>query len=397
MAKVDSAAREPADFSIVLGGPFYRLLLRSRLLRPRMALLHRRIIACILITWLPLAVLAVLGGDFLSGVRIPFLYDLDTHVRFLIGLPLLIAAEVIVDRRLREVVEQFRERELIAPPDRQRFETVVSGAMRLSNAGIIELLLLLVAIVGGFWLWRAYTGLHVTTWYAAEAPEAMALTPAGYWYAFVSLPISRFLLLRWYYRLFVWYLVLFQVSCLHLRLNPLHPDRAGGLEFLSLSADAFAPILIVQTGYLAGFIGKQIWYEGAVLPDFKFQIAGFVGFLMLIVLLPLGFFVVQMAVAKRKALLGYGLLSAQYAGEFRQKWLLQDPQTRSADLLGSADIQSLSDLANSYAVVREMRLLPFGRGLVVRLAILIALPLLPLALALLPFEVMVERLIKVLL
>lgn len=43
-----------------------------------------------------------------------------------------------------------------------------------------------------------------------------------------------------------------------------------------------------------------------------------------------------------------------------------------------------------------MRLLPFGRQLVVRLAILIALPLLPLILTMIPLEELMERLIKLL-
>jgi len=37
--------------------------------------------------------------------------------------------------------------------------------------------------------------------------------------------------------------------------------------------------------------------------------------------------------------------------------------------LGTSDIQSLADLANSYAVVREMRPVPFALNDVVRLAI----------------------------
>jgi hypothetical protein len=72
------------------------------------------------------------------------------------------------------------------------------------------------------------------------------------------------------------------------------------------------------------------------------------------------------------------------------------PQTREKELLGSEDIQSLADLVTSYAVVRDMRALPFGRNVLVRLAILIALPLLPLALTMFPFEVLLQQLIKVL-
>ena len=130
-----------------------------------------------------------------------------------------------------------------------------------------------------------------------------------------------------------------------------------------------------------------------MLPEFKLLIGGAVAFLMLIALFPLAFFVLQMAEAKRAALREYGAVAAEYAGEFREKWL-RGWQTHTNELLGNADFQSLADLGNSYAVVREMRLLPFNRNTVVRLLILIGLPLTPLALTMFPFEVLLQQLIK---
>ena len=46
--------------------------------------------------------------------------------------------------------------------------------------------------------------LHVATWYGQRAVDGTVnLTLGGYWYAFVSLPILRFILLRWYFRLLI--------------------------------------------------------------------------------------------------------------------------------------------------------------------------------------------------
>ena len=55
------------------------------------------------------------------------------------------------------------------------------------------------------------------------------LTPAGYWYVFVSIPILQFLLLRWYVKFFIWYRFLWHVSRLNLHLVPIHPDHSAGL------------------------------------------------------------------------------------------------------------------------------------------------------------------------
>lgn len=64
--------------------------------------------------------------------------------------------------------------------------------------------------------------------------------------------------------------------------------------------------------------------------------------------------------------------------------------------MGSSDIQSLADLASSFEVVRSLRLLPFSRTTVLRLAIMIALPLLPLTLTMIPLNEMIDRAIKIL-
>ena len=40
----------------------------------------------------------------------PFLLDVEVHVRFLVAMPLLIGAELVVHRRMRPVVKQFLER-----------------------------------------------------------------------------------------------------------------------------------------------------------------------------------------------------------------------------------------------------------------------------------------------
>jgi hypothetical protein len=64
-------------------------------------------------------------------------------------------------------------------------------------------------------------------------------------------------------------------------------------------------------------------------------------------------------------------------------------------VLGTADIQSLADLANSFDVVREMRLMPIGRQAVVQLAIMLALPLLPLTLTMIPLEELIDRAVGV--
>jgi hypothetical protein len=112
-------------------------------------------------------------------------------------------------------------------------------------------------------------------------------TSAGFWYVFVSIPILRFIVLRWYLRLFIWFRFLWQISRINLHLIPTHPDRAAGLVFLGKSAYAFGPILLAQGVMLAGVLAERVLYRGQSLISFKPQIAGFVVFFVLAILGPL--------------------------------------------------------------------------------------------------------------
>ena len=65
--------------------------------------------------------------------------------------------------------------------------------------------------------------------------------------------------------------------------------------------------------------------------------------------------------------------------------------------MGTGDIQSLADLANSFSVVQTIIPFPFGRSSLIGLVVVIALPLLPLALPMLSLQLLVSRLVKIVL
>ena len=152
-------------------------------------------------------------------------------------------------------------------------------------------------------------------------------------------------------------------------------------------------MLVAQTIVVAGTIGDRIWHGGQVLTNFKMEIAGAVGFLMLVPLIPLGFFIVKLEYAARVAKLEYGTLASRYVEGFRRKWI-QDHGAESEALLGTSDIQSQADLGNVYNSITKMHLLLFTRQTVIRLAVAILLPLLPLTLTIMPLEHMIVRVIK---
>jgi len=389
--------QEPPDFSLVLGGPLYQLLRRSHLAGDALELLRRRIMVFVLLAWAPLLLLSIAEGHAWGGsVQIPFVHDIEMHVRLLLALPMLIVAELIVHQRMRPVVRQFLERGLIPDAARAQFDAAIASAMRLRNSITAEVLLIaLVYVVGVGFVWRTQLALDVASWYGVSADGKWHPTMAGWWMGFVSLPLFQFVLLRWYFRLFIWARFLWQVSCIELSLMPAHPDRCGGLSFLTSVSQAFAPVLFAQGAALGGMIASRIFYAGATLLEFKVELIGTVAVMVFAILGPMLVFMPKLAAAKRAGLREFGTLAQSYVREFDHKWL-RGGAPADEPLVGSADIQSLADLGNSFEVVKEMRLVPFTMRSVLQLAVLTLLPVGPLLLTVFSLEQVLDGLMKVL-
>lgn len=385
------------DFSLVLGGPLFQLLRRTHLAGDALELLRQRILLIPLLAWLPLLVLSLIEGEALGGrAAVPFLLDIEVHVRFLVALPLLIVAELVVHQRMRFVVRQFLERNLIPRNALPRFEEAIASAFRMRNSVLAEVLLIaFVYVVGILLIWRHYLALSTDTWYAVPTAEGLKLSITGAWYGYVSLPIYQFLLVRWYYRIFIWTRFLWQVSRIELSLIPTHPDRVGGLGFLANTAYAFMPLAVAHGAMLAGPIANRIFYLGAALPEWKVEIAVMVVFLLCLVLGPLLVFSPQLAQAKRTGNREYGALAERYVREFDAKWL-RGGAPANEPLVGSGDIQSLADLVNSFEVVRTMQLAPITRDAFIRLVAATLIPVVPLLLTMMPFEELVGKLLGIL-
>jgi hypothetical protein len=386
------------DFSLVLGGPLYQLLRRAHLSGDALTLLRQRVIVISLFTWVPLLLLSALEGQVLDGtVAVPFLLDWELHIRFFLVLPLLIIAELVVHQRMRSVIQVFIERNLVPQDALPRFHAAIESAFRLRNSVLAELLL--IALVYGFGVhvsWRQFMVLDAATWYATPSAEGNVLSVAGIWYGYVSLPILQFLLVRWYFRIFIWARFLWQVSRIELSLLPTHPDRVGGLGFLANTVYAFAPLAVAHGALLAGPLLSRILHTGASLPEFKMEIGALVLFVLVLVFGPLLVFAPQLAAAQRRGLREYGTLAERYVREFDGKWL-RGGAPGDERLLGSADLQSLADFGTSFEVVRSMHALPITRKAVFGLAMATLAPIVPLALTMMSLEDLVKRLFGILL
>ena len=384
------------DLSIIPGGPLFRLLVGARLAGPALERLPRRTVILCAVAWGPLCALSLVEGRALGGTTVPFFADFALHARLLIALPLLLVAEVAVHQAMPVLVREFIDRGIVAEAARERFGAAVASALRWRDSTAAEIVLLAIVYgtgVAAVWHYKVASGLG--GWYG---DTILGPTAAGWWYAAVSLPLFQFIFFRWYYKILVWSRFLWQVSRMPLHLVPTHPDGRAGLGFLAEMTIAFSPFLLAHGAILAGTIADRIFYTGATLPQHVIDIALVVGFALVLVLGPLFPFTPRLLHAKQQGLLRYGALAERYVREFDAKWLTDGAGAASGDaLLGASDIQSLADLGNSFATLRNMQLFAFTTEGAVLLAAVTLAPVAPLVLTMIPAGELLERLAKLLL
>jgi hypothetical protein len=386
------------QFSLVEGGPIYRFQVAIRMAMPDKSGVAKRAFLIMLITWLPLLLFSVFQGTaFGSQVQMPFLRDIAVNVRFLIALPLLVIAELVIDPRLNECVRYFVTSGLVSGPQLPAFEQAIAKTMKVRDGIIPAVVLILAAFVPIAWHAKTATMAHgITTWHGMISQSGEALSLAGWWYRIVSLPIFRLLLFRWLWLIIIWASFLRRVSKLDLGCIASHPDTAAGLEFLIHAQLLFGFIGFISSVVIAGAFGNAIIYEGATVSSLKFLMIAFCVLGILVIAAPLLVVTPKLLQVKQRGLLEYGALGTAYSQSFDRKWITPGDPLEKQNLLGAADIQSLADLYNSFSVVRQMKVILIDKKILLGLAIPVILPLLPLIVIATPADELVRAVLKLL-
>ncbi len=352
----------------------------------------RRAIAAIFITWLPLLVLSLWQGlAWKRQIDIPFLRDLAVNVRLLIAVSILIVAESRIDRRWRTLVLEFLRSELVDEKTLPSFEAVLERTMRWRDRILPEALFVIAAWLPSIFVHTELLMTGTSNWHNLGSGE---LSAAGRWFNLVSTPVFRFLLLRWCWRMFLWTSLLWSVSRIKLFLVATHADLAAGLGFLSEGQKAFSPIVFAGGAVVAAEVGNAIAYQGAAISSMKFPMIGYGVLAIIFLILPLLVVTPVLIKVKRKGMLEYGAQVTIHNQLFHLKWV-QNTHPAGETLLGNPDASSLANLGTSFAVVREMRIVPIDKPTLIALAISAALPMLPVVLYAIPTPELI-RMIKML-
>jgi hypothetical protein len=362
--------------NILWGGQFQKLLTKFKLDRDPDSVVIRKIVFFSVFTWVPLLILSVLQSSvFNPGLKVSLLTDIVVWARFFIAMPILFYTERLLKHEVGRSVAHLIDSGIISENNHDDYEKIILKICRIRDSKFAELIIFAVAYCVVFFYWRASGETEMaSSWQFQHGKE---LSPAGFWYYYISAPIFQFLLYRLLFKFLLWVGFLYKISRIDLNLIPINPDLSGGLSFLGVTTAFFGFIGLAQGCVVSAQIAEFIVKNNVPLTDFKVTIFTNIIVLLLLFLFPMIFFIRKLTRVRFDGLLEYGVVSQKYVNSFNNKWV-KNINPQNEQLLGSADIQSLADLFNSFQIVAKMSVFPFTFKQIIYLAVLIAIPFIPL-------------------
>lgn len=360
---------QPPAFS-PLGGPLHQLGRRLGLVRG-----DANTVALGLVLgggmWIAIVALAYLGG---VGDRLWSMTLVGGHARLLLAIPLLFLAETWAVPLMTAFVRSLGESGIVPPEVRPALYAEVARTRRWANAWWPEAVCLLVAIL------LEATGTRLQTYGATGGFDPTRTAVAARIYFLAGLTVFRFLMFRWVWRLCLWSSFLWRVSRLDLRLLSGHPDGAGGLGLVQTVHERFTPLIaalsVLECASLAEDISRRAVTMAVVYP----QLGLLAAVDAVLFLGPLFVFTDKLWTCRTEGMRRYMTLAGRYVSEFEEKWFAGGDATSKEALLTTADFSSLTDLASSINLARDMRFVPIRPRLLTQMTVTALVPLWPLLL-----------------
>ncbi len=385
-----SAISTPGDISLVRGGLLYSFLKLIRVDDDKSWNVGRRGLFVFVFVWLPVFAIQLVAAP--SRV-LQSLLDYRLEARALAAV-ILIVALPIMDSRFRLLIEHIRESKLLIGPDLEEMYHVLARLRRLRDSFLPEMLIIVGVAV------RAATSYSFMVEQTSgdlsyQNSTGGHLTAAGWYGLLVSVPIIQFLALVVLWRWLLWTIFAFRLSRMNLRLVPSHPDENGGLGFLSISTQAFAPFCFAVSLIVGASFRNDIMHNGKHLVNFKGPAIALVVILFAAALLPLLFFIPKLLPLRRKGILQYSIVGHMQSIAFHDKWV-HHGEEHEDEALAAPEMSTLCDYNSAYKNVEDMYPVPIDKEALTGLAISMAIPALPVILAEIPIQTVLQDLFSTL-
>ena len=392
---MDLNQKSSEDFSLSEGGPFFKALVKTRLINQpaRLALLS------LCITWLPLVIITMFEGAVYSGTALPFLKDIAMQARIMVAIPILIMIRHTIDGKVNKVIRYFSV--ALLGPEEQKIivKTALQRAKKLTNSALSEIILAFIVVIYTISLVKTSSFGELqrgtNSWMAVSQGGRLNLTLAGQWAVFISIPIFQFLFFRWIWRYFVWILLLFRLARAHLILRPTHPDKAGGLGILMQAQRSFNMLFVAGSVVVSGELIIRLTNNPDSFLTVRNEIIGFIITCIILVLLPLLFFMGKLIKTKQEALIDMSKLGVELSSKFERDWESDEPIEKRVTE-NEVDPSMLVDYIGVFDSVQQMRPFPITFRDIVGLAIPLFVPFVPLLIIHFSVVELLQKILKLL-
>jgi hypothetical protein len=341
------------DFSLVREDGLHNAQRLTHLMPLRGFGAPRRIAILIAITWLPLAIAALINRHAFEGTE-PLLRHFGVHVRFLVAIPLFILAEPLAERVGRRVISYFLTSDLVAEPQRPSFVEIVQSCRRLLRSRLALLAVVAFAAVQSASAFHDLAHMHeIHGW--ASSSDGDGLGWGAWWFLLVSRPI-----------------------------------------FVQSIPTFFAPVIAGSSAVLASRWGHDVLYHQVPVESLRLPMALFVALALVLFLAPLLVFAPTLMVLKRKSLLAYGALVGRHGRLVERRWV-RGETIADEGLLEAPELGPVADTLTLYDAIGKLRLAPIGKQSIVTVAGAAFIPMLPVIAIQVPIKEQLLGVLKILL
>ena len=343
-----------------------------------------------MLLWGIAALISWFEGSFWPAKNLlsPFSWDVSMYSLFLFALPVILGnGPTFADVQHRVLAAMLEEG--VMDMSASQYDEIVEETNAILNGKKLHALMLCGAWFASF-TW-AYTSLHllIGSWHGI--PGAAGLREASWaliYVALVALPIPLYVIMAWTFKAIVWNWFVYRLSNRGLKANALHPDGAAGLGFFRYSSMAWGSYILCVGFAVAGDVFNHLYVLHSV--EFRYDVLAKIGAYVVIApaifLLPLIMLAPHIVRARKEGELLLFSYGRKYAEEIT--YTLQHSRAGSDGETPSAHQgywSGLCDYLSVYDRVRSMNLVPLDLAAILRIAVTVAAPLIPLIAPKLPF------------
>ncbi|BFG76153.1 hypothetical protein PTKU46_41860 [Paraburkholderia terrae] len=392
----ESSIGDAPDLSLVRDDVGFRIQRRLGLIPAEGMGTVRRAIIFAAISWLPLAIWAIVTGraSWQASGDDALLAHFGIHVRCLVAIPLLVIAEGVAQTSIPAFLRYFVEAGLVPADKLPSFRALIASVMRLRNR-TLPWILIFGAVVAWATAGAVFSQFEDMSWSGASGSANAEMTFGAWWFVLVIRPLFTALLLAWLWRACLVFVLLLKIAKFPLSLVPTHPDRVAGLGFVERLTYIFSPVAFAVSAVAATSFAHEVVYHGVSAMDIKGVLIATALLVSVVFLAPFAPLVLTLQKVKRQAILDYGSVVGRHGRLVHRRWILGE-EIGSPGILDAPELGPVADVQTMFDAVKHMRTFPVSKVGLIAVAAPAVVPLLLVCALQMPIQGILLKVLKTL-